>query len=1056
MATNALDRFKQRLSLVTYYRHIFGVADVHDPRSVETYHKALADLPKDGYDAQGRSYVFNFLKDRVRGIEIDDLIRYDENVRRHTQALNAGRTQPITLKYFQVLAALSTEHYLDWATNRPQPFLESLNVFVQRANGDTNHHIDFPLFVDGDLEKLAFWMATGSGKTLLLHLNYYQYLHYRSNTHDNILLVTPNEGLSQQHMAEMEKSGIPCRYFNAGTADLFSDTRNTVKVIEITKLVDVKAGEGKSVEVSSLEGRNLVFVDEGHKGASSDAQTWRSRRQAIAADGFTFEYSATFGQAVGTSGNTEVEEEYGKAILIDYSYPRFYEDGYGKDYRILNLENDLDPNLTDHYLLANLLTFYEQMQVYRKNEALFLGEFNVAPPLLMFVGHSVTAGKTRSQLSKNDKLSLSDVQELVLFLHRILHNADNWVPRTIDALLSGDTALRHSDGEPIFKNSFNTLRGQSGVTLYADLRHTIFHADGVSGLELVNIKGAEGEIALRTRGSDRFFGLINIGDDANFLALAEKKLPDVQQDDDQLSDGLFKEINRQDSTINILLGAKKFIEGWDSWRVSTMGLLNIGRGEGPEIIQLFGRGVRLLGWNRSLKRSSEIANLEVPQPATLPLLETLNIFGVRADYMVQFRDYLTQEGIDTDEREIVTLFTQQQTDFAHKGLLVIRPKIDTPFEEAVDLLLCAEEAIARQTEVDLHPRIAQMRSPGLGTTQVPDEMNQPPIQLDERYFPLLDWWRIYHDVWQFRTQKGYRNITFNLPILKSIIEGGYYRLYAPESTVKAGRYSELSTKIEPIVTMLLCKYLERFYSVRKRQWEQEQLEYVDLKDDDAILLSQYEAHVRRDATVILDELRRMQGNPALYTDEAGLPKRVYIDRSLYVPLIVEHDTHQVSYSPPALNPGERTFVENLRTYLQTSPHWLPAWEVYLLRNPSRGHGVGFLAGDQRYFPDFILWLKGQDKQHIVFIDPHGLLLEAHPDHNPRVALHREIKTHEDKLNTQANRSDVVLHSYIVSESQFDAMALRTGLTMDEFNQRHVYFPDQVGYLRLILTEVLSS
>ena len=192
-----------------------------------------------------------------------------------------------------------------------------------------------------------------------------------------------------------------------------------------------------------------------------------------------------------------------------------------------------------------------------------------------------------------------------------------------------------------------------------------------------------------------------------------------------------------------------------------------------------GRGLSMLGWNRSLKRSSEVANLEVPQPATLPLLETLNIFGVRADYMVQFRDYLTQEGIDTDEREIVTLLTQQQTDFAHKGLLVIRPKIDTPFEEAVDLLLCAEEAIARQTEVDLHPRIAQMRSPGLGTTQVPDEMNQPPIQLDERYFPLLDWWRIYHDVWQFRTQKGYRNITFNLPIMKAIIEGEYYRQYVP-------------------------------------------------------------------------------------------------------------------------------------------------------------------------------------------------------------------------------------------------------------------------------------
>ena len=47
------------------------------------------------------------------------------------------------------------------------------------------------------------------------------------------------------------------------------------------------------------------------------------------------------------------------------------------------------------------------------------------------------------------------------------------------------------------------------------------------------------------------------------------------------------------SSINILIGSKKFSEGWNCWRVSTMGLMNIGQSEGSEIIQLFGRGVRL-------------------------------------------------------------------------------------------------------------------------------------------------------------------------------------------------------------------------------------------------------------------------------------------------------------------------------------------------------------------------------------------------------------------------------------------------------------------------------
>jgi len=39
--------------------------------------------------------------------------------------------------------------------------------------------------------------------------------------------------------------------------------------------------------------------------------------------------------------------------------------------------------------------------------------------------------------------------------------------------------------------------------------------------------------------------------------------------------------------LKILLGSKKFIEGWNSFRVSNMGLLNMGRTKGSQILQLF-------------------------------------------------------------------------------------------------------------------------------------------------------------------------------------------------------------------------------------------------------------------------------------------------------------------------------------------------------------------------------------------------------------------------------------------------------------------------------------
>ena len=36
------------------------------------------------------------------------------------------------------------------------------------------------LSTEDDLTKLAYWMATGSDKTLILYLNYYRFLHYNN------------------------------------------------------------------------------------------------------------------------------------------------------------------------------------------------------------------------------------------------------------------------------------------------------------------------------------------------------------------------------------------------------------------------------------------------------------------------------------------------------------------------------------------------------------------------------------------------------------------------------------------------------------------------------------------------------------------------------------------------------------------------------------------------------------------------------------------------------------------------------------------------------------
>ena len=119
---------------------------------------------------------------------------------------------------------------------------------------------------------------------------------------------------------------------------------------------------------------------------------------------------------------------------------------------------------------------------------------------------------------------------------------------------------------------------------YVDILKTVFNCASVGAtLHVENLRGISGEIRLRL-GDNEPFGVINVGDDSALLNLCAEN--GFNTDSIDFSDSLFQGITKPKSTINILIGSKKFTEGWNCWRVSTMGLMNVGRSEGSEIIQL--------------------------------------------------------------------------------------------------------------------------------------------------------------------------------------------------------------------------------------------------------------------------------------------------------------------------------------------------------------------------------------------------------------------------------------------------------------------------------------
>lgn len=1055
-------KLNKRLSLVGYLRQQFGVYDIHDVTSVRDYYKELhRDTEGAAYDADGVSKLCKRLQHHGRvSVTAEKLLQYDANITAHLKMINANRQQQdhIVFKYFQLLVGFYTEYYLDMVTSYKSEFLRELNAFVTEQSEKHRSRVQYSEFDETDLNKLAYWMATGSGKTLIMHLNYYQFLHYQPKMAaqpDNILLITPNAGLTHQHAKDLDLSGIPNQYY-LDADDGFGSDPNTVKLIEITKLKDEKTGEGDSIEVDSFEGNNLVFVDEGHKGSSTEDSKWRNRREKISNNGFTFEYSATFGQALNKA-DASTQDTYGKAILFDYSYPRFYDDGYGKDYRILNLKKTqtFDDSQQQVYLLANLLTFFEQMHIHRREPDTFYKTWNIREPLLTFIGHSVQAGRTKSSWRKDERKTVSDVQKLVLFLNRVLQNENHWTTDTIAQLLEEESGITREDGSDIFEDSFGVLQSHyasRSAALYTDMLNDIFHVNAPAPLHLSNLTSAEGEIGLRAGNSESYFGVINIGEDSNFLSFIDEKIPELTvEEPDAFEDSLFQEINTQYSQVNILIGSKKFIEGWSSWRVSCMGLMNIGVSEGPQIIQLFGRGVRLLGKNRSLKRSSKLENMTTPD--NIRYLETLQIFGMRANYMDKFREYLEEEGIDTDRRVELDLDIKLQNDFEKKGLLVIRPQILDEFQNVQQLVLEVHKDY--KPTVDLITTVQEQAS----DNQVADQAAAPyskdgEIYIGDNILPLLDIEQIFRDAWYYRNEKGYTNLSFTSHDVAKILHKRCYKLSCDENLIKPTSFEEIET-VERVALSIVRKYIDSFYKQKQREWEYTQLEYQPLNSDDSNIPNSengsphYQLRVKEAAVEDLEkEIRQMsQEEDLLKKDVLGksedkLP-RVYFDRHLYIPLLVEDKYEVIESTPPGLNKGEVEFIFHLKDFFKKPVvgELLSEHEVYVLRNQSRGHGVGFLLEENRFFPDFILWLKNENEQHIFFVDPKGLQTQINVDQNNKVQFSRDIKEYETQLNSKSERNNIFLHSFIISQTDFDEIRDNNDYdTEDEFRELGLLFP----------------
>ena len=157
------------------------------------------------------------------------------------------------------------------------------------------------------------------------------------------------------------------------------------------------------------------------------------------------------------------------------------------------------------------------------------------------------------------------------------------------------------------------------------------------------------------------------------------------------------------------------------------------------------------------------------------MLETLGIFGIRADYMAQFRDFLEEEGLPTNDDRIEFLLPVIKN-LGTQKLKTIRLKktingVSTEFGDAFRKLgpiptaqpsrtRRRDEATAylqkNQVVLNWYPKIQAMKSGGVVGGDADAAPNQ--THLTARHVAFLDLDRLYFELERFKAERGWYNL----------------------------------------------------------------------------------------------------------------------------------------------------------------------------------------------------------------------------------------------------------------------------------------------------------
>ncbi|WP_120949708.1 DEAD/DEAH box helicase family protein [Helicobacter pylori] len=885
--------------------------------------------------------------------------------------------------------AFYQKHYsfahCDFAKKKLNPLLKS-HFKVE------NHCVSFENFIN----RLAFYMATGSGKTIVI-IKLVELLSVAIRMglipKKNIMFFSANEHLIKQFEKEIEKYNRNKDYFkqidfknlkSVTNKDFHHAPKNSFieKIALFYYRADLMSDEESKENLLNYKdywdnGENYVILDEAHKGNKTE-----SKRQAIfsllSLKGFLFNFSATF-----------TEESDLITAVYNLSVGEWVKLGYGKESVLLKKNNlnafkelkDLNDREKEIALLKALLLL--GMQKRHQTEGYFYD------PLMLVFTHSVNV--------KN-----SDAEIFFKTLARVIENDDgsDFLKAKDDLLeeLKNPEFLFSDDKDKGYK--VNVFKESLKSMDFKGLKEEVFYASNGHIEVIINPKNNQ-EIAFKLNTSDKVFCLIRIGDITEWICEKLKSVKVVSKNLSFKEESYFSQIDK--SSINILVGSRTFDTGWDSTRPSVILFLNIGLDDDAKklVKQSFGRGVRIESVKNQRQRLAYLDIDEAIKKDLKPnaaMLETLFVIPTNHASLEAILKIQKESENKGENRGSWREIKLEKTPIKHALFVPCYRKEQT---NALKISPSASFKMSEKNFKDLKEYFHLMSEKHFILKHEiydPKDYTLLKEMIQTAHFKKVPTWHykdLDHMISEIKGKKGYT-------LLKDLIQTAHFK------KVSTWHYKDLDHMISEIKGKLYpnqkvpkdefnaldSEKIVHFKRIKVRADKKEELiqtiqevkEYAPLdKETLRIKIAQGEIDPY--------DTEKHKQDKTFKVDEAELLK---LKEHYYTPLIKAKNCDWLKHVVKV--ESESDFLEELLKIVETLQENYDFWAFSKIDEHLDNLFIPYFnnAAERKFFPDFIFWLQKGGTQIICFIDPKG---SKHTDYEHKADAYQLFK---DKIFNPKN------------------------------------------------------